>query len=92
VTLAPAKPRTSVEGTKPTPEPEPLLSDEAIAAVGSGFHTLTESVKKSPLEDLVRETLRPYSNPGWTTTCPEWSSKWCGQKSNELFADADYDS
>jgi cell pole-organizing protein PopZ len=61
VTLAPAKPRTSVEGTKPTPEPEPLLSDEAIAAVGSGFHTLRESVKKreSPLEDLVRETLRP---------------------------------
>jgi uncharacterized protein len=61
VTLAPAKPRTSGEGTEPTPEPEPLLSDEAIAAVSSAFHTLTESVKKheSPLEDLVRETLRP---------------------------------
>jgi cell pole-organizing protein PopZ len=61
VTLAPAKPRTCGEETKPTLEPEPLLSDEAIAAVGSAFHTLKESVRKHepPLEDLVRETLRP---------------------------------
>ena len=61
MTLAPAKPRTSGEETKPPLEPEPLLSDEAIAAVGSAFDTLKESVKKpeSPLEDLVRETLRP---------------------------------
>jgi cell pole-organizing protein PopZ len=38
-----------------------LLSHEAIAAVGSAFSSLTETVKKHdpPLEDLVREALRP---------------------------------
>lgn len=45
---------------KPAPEAG-LLSHEAIAAVGSAFSSLTETVKKHdpPLEDLVREALRP---------------------------------
>jgi cell pole-organizing protein PopZ len=60
-TLAP-EPRTSREqaGAKPTPETG-LLSRQAIAAVGSAFNTLTETVRKNEptLEDVVRETLRP---------------------------------
>jgi uncharacterized protein len=38
-----------------------LLSRESIAAVGSAFSTLTETMKKHELtlEDVVRETLRP---------------------------------
>jgi cell pole-organizing protein PopZ len=38
-----------------------LLSRDATAAIGSAFHTLTETVKQHQpsLEDVVRETLRP---------------------------------
>ena len=57
---------------------ERLLSREATAAIGSAFNTLTETVRKHEptLEDVVRETLRPILNSGWTKTCPAWSSVW----------------
>jgi len=55
-TASPAEPRTPYDKTDAR-----LLSREATAAVGSAFHTLTETVKKHEpsLEDVVRETLRP---------------------------------
>src|SRR5438105_14923271 len=95
MTLAPAEPRTSDEGTgaKPTPEAG-LLSRETTAAIGSAFNTLTETVKKHEptLEDVVRETLRPMLSHAWRETCLAWSSEWKRQKSNGLLANANYHS
>ena len=64
---------TSREEARVKPIPEAgLLSREATAAVGSAFNTLTETVKRHEpsLEDVVRETLRPILNSGWTKNLP----------------------
>jgi uncharacterized protein len=55
-------PNSSREQADATLALEPrLLSHEAIAAVGSAFSSLTETVQKHdpPLEEVVREALRP---------------------------------
>jgi cell pole-organizing protein PopZ len=59
-TLTESRPSGEKVDAKPIPEAG-LLSHKATAAVGSAFNTLTETVKKHepPLEDVVREALRP---------------------------------
>ncbi|WP_425330015.1 PopZ family protein [Terrirubrum flagellatum] len=50
------------EWTRPEPALDPLISQQAGAAVGQAFHSLAGSIlagSQKTLDDVVRELLRP---------------------------------